>query len=277
MRLRILLGMLFGLGIVIGCDEDEPEPKPYVQYVKSISMMLGADTLWFTPGDSVSMTITIIVSDYDDYPVAGKKVSLGLSNPQLGYIEFLDPDLRDTTNAMGAVDLLYTAIGTPGDCIIYASTEGGYPNYICTEMIDSHHSYAGTGIGIQFHTLTVSDTLAIRQAPLAVGVITMTVVPEWISVVAGDTVEVEICIALHDIEDGPIVGFSVPIFAREGRLPPLPATNASGRACTAWSLTAEQGDHCFYYFVGQVPDSACVHINIIDSLTTNQTGAVRCE
>jgi hypothetical protein len=124
--LRVWKSFLFmGLGIIIafGCDDEFPPDPPPPYWVGVVSICLGTDTLRFLPGDSASTTVTVIVSDDCFNLIQGQKINVSLDSPELGYLEFLDTDLRDTTNAQGRVDLLFTTIGTAGD-MIFTATAG---------------------------------------------------------------------------------------------------------------------------------------------------------
>ncbi len=226
--------------VIAGCDEST-SPHPPRQILDSLSLMLGTDTLWFTPGDSASTTITILVLDTEGSPMEGLPVGITLDNPQLGYIEFLDTEIRDTTNAQGRVYLLYTAIGTPGDVVFYAETNR-YPHY-----------------------LHASGALAIRSEFLLIGSTEVTIIPDSVSAITGDTIEVEVCFQLFDTNGHGIEGLSIPYSIYVGRLHTFPVTDSLGQACTNWSLAAQQGDHCLFFNFGQDTDSACVHIDIVDS------------
>jgi hypothetical protein len=235
--------LFMGLGIIIvvvGCDyESDLDQPPSPPWWSPLS--LGIDTLYFLPVDSASTTVTIIVSDQDGNVMQGVKVNVSLDNPELGYLEFLDTDLRDTTNAQGRVDLLFTAIGTVGD-MVFTATAGD---------------------------IVQTRALAIREFELLAVSLQITMTPDSIVAAQGDTVSTEICVLVMDPDGNGIEGISIPISTQGGRLQPLPATNNSGRACTDWILEATQGDHCLFLSIGEIADSACVHIDIADSIQSN--------
>ncbi|MBU1920608.1 hypothetical protein KKG66_07165, partial [bacterium] len=125
MQLKFLFGLMIGLGLLLGCDNDTPSTDETCppQWLNSITMYVPEDTLWIPPGDSASTNLAVIVADGNGDVLEGVRVNLSLSNPQLGFVEFIDPDLRDTTNAQGRVEMRYTAVGLSGE-VVFSATAG---------------------------------------------------------------------------------------------------------------------------------------------------------
>lgn len=122
--------IVLALITLIGCDEDNDNDPPNPP-VRQVIIHTPTDTLWFIPRDSATTTISVVVSDWSGKVVERQKVELELSDPQLGYLELLDTELRDTTNAQGRVELQFTAIGTAGD-ELFSATVG---NIFATHML----------------------------------------------------------------------------------------------------------------------------------------------
>jgi hypothetical protein len=246
----LLLGVvvLVGLGCKEYCTDCGGWPRPDPPEVGEITIDIGQDTLRFLPGDSVSTPITIIVSDQYGNVLPWVKVSIALSNPQLGFIEYADTELRDTTNALGRVNLIFTAIGTAGDNVLSATTGG----------------------------ITRTREIFIRQQEIDIGSISVTADPDTVYLVPGDTVATQVCVGIQDISGNPIVGLTLPFAATGGRLAPLPATNELGQACTDWYFNddTETGVYCFTIHLNQLSDSVCVTVlSPLDSLRSSSTSA----
>lgn len=208
-----LLSLL--LVVSIGCDNTKSSESGGGGNtgVGSVTLSILTDTLRFLPGDSASTTITVIVSDQQGNVMEGQRVALSLSNPQLGYIEFLDTELRDTTNAQGRVDLLFTAIGTPGDNQ-FTATVGSY---------------------------SANRTLVIREQEVLVGSLTLTVTPENLQAAVGQEAVADVKVVVKDNAGVAIPNLSIPISCTLGRLAPLPVSNDSGIARTKWFSNDEFG------------------------------------
>jgi len=109
-----------------GCDNNEPvdphprSPELSVQIVSEVPN----DTLGYFENDSVYFSVIILVADQYGRPYPGQLVAITLFDSNLGYIEFADPDLRDTTNSLGRVALFYHSYARSGTQIITASAAG---------------------------------------------------------------------------------------------------------------------------------------------------------
>ena len=83
--------------------------------------------------------LRVIVNDENGNVIPNIRVAIALSNPQLGFVEYTDPELRDTTNAFGRVNMVFTAIGTAGNNVISATAVGS--GTITTRKTTSGSSY----------------------------------------------------------------------------------------------------------------------------------------
>lgn len=123
--MKIYFGLLLVWGLLIGCDEDSHyELGGRGGPVPSVTLVIATDTLKFLPGDSARTPITVLVCDQQGNVVEGERVVMTLSDPKLGFISFVDPLLRDTTNVEGRVDLQFTALGIERNEIIEAHALG---------------------------------------------------------------------------------------------------------------------------------------------------------
>lgn len=236
--MRYFLGLIL-LGLLLGaCDEKEhlirkKPPRPW-WFIGDVIIDIAQDTLSFYPGDSASTLVTIIVRDNGGNLMEGVKVDLVLGNPQLGFIEFVDLSLRDTTNALGRVNLIFTAISTAGSNILSA-TAGG---------------------------TTTTKEIVIQRAQSHIGTLSITAFPDTIQLIPGEEVEVDICVTLVDVHGAPITDYSLPIWASGGRLAPLPPTDLEGRVCTTWFFNEndEPREYCITLSVDHVDCTACVTV-----------------
>jgi hypothetical protein len=241
---QIYLGILCCILIGWGCDEESTmcsdcdwDPGPGL-----ITLSIGTDTLRFLPGDSASTHLTIIASDLNEIVMGGVSTQLHLSNPQLGFIEFLDPELRDTTNAQGRVNLLFTAIGTSGD-IVFTATAGG---------------------------ISTSRTLAIRQQPTIISIFNF--IQDTVDLDSEqDSVRLDLEATITYSDGTPVVNYRplARLIISGGRLTPLvmSLTDSSGHSVGYfWWFTNDEFGEFEFCVESQYPDSTALDcIYIIDS------------
>jgi len=126
----LALAALLTAALWFGCDDDPgpcadcPGPRPDIESLQIATIEAPNDTFWYFDEDSAAIRVIVIATGYDGLVVPGVQVDIGLSNAQLGYVEFTDPELRDTTDATGRVNILYHSYATAGTQIITASAGG---------------------------------------------------------------------------------------------------------------------------------------------------------
>ncbi len=125
-QLVTFLFLFFLVLMTIGCDEKENAVYPCDDCPGSgqITILLGADTLRYVPGDSASTSVMVIVTSGQGAVMAGQRVSMSLANPALGFIQYQNIYLMDTTDAQGRVMMLYTSVGVSGTDTIFTTTGG---------------------------------------------------------------------------------------------------------------------------------------------------------
>ena len=94
--------------------------------VGSVQILTGVrnDTLAFLPNDSASTNVTVIVTDTRGLAMPNQKVNIALLDNDLGSIEFVDTDLKDTTNALGRVNCVFRVYNEAGNQVISATAGG---------------------------------------------------------------------------------------------------------------------------------------------------------
>jgi hypothetical protein len=87
-------------------------------------VIVAADTLQIVPGDTATTPVTIIVTDQVGRIMPERVVSVSLSDPALGFLEYVNTSLGDTTNEFGRVELLFVCQNRVGVNTICAVCEG---------------------------------------------------------------------------------------------------------------------------------------------------------
>lgn len=126
-KLLLLLTAFFAATLWFGCDDDRMAPPPDgTDPDGSIQIVTGTpnDTLYFLHGNQATTEVIVILTDDRGLAIAGVDVDIALYDSSLGYIEYLDDELRDTTNSLGRVNMVYHSIGIEGNELISASREG---------------------------------------------------------------------------------------------------------------------------------------------------------
>ena len=138
-----LFAATFAALLWFGCDdEDEPEPPPHGLPTVQIVPEIHNDTLRFFTEDSVYFAITIIVINSQGRAYPGQKVDITLSDPSLGVLEYVDPLLRDTSNALGRVNCRFYAHAQAGEQTITASA-GGLVDTLAMTLIEVARPLSG--------------------------------------------------------------------------------------------------------------------------------------
>lgn len=75
----------------------------------AISILVVNDTLRFVLGDTASTSVAVILIDQEGHTIPGRRVNMSLSNPSIGFLQFMDPMLMDTTNEQGRINLRFSA------------------------------------------------------------------------------------------------------------------------------------------------------------------------
>ncbi len=235
----ILLAAIAVLLSGVGCDEKSTGTNQTGRTVGSIQIVLGTvnDTLRFLPGDSASTSVTIIVSDDQGRALAGQKVNVSLSNNNLGYIEWADTDLQDTTNSVGRVNATFRTYARAGNQIISASTGG----------------------------LTDNAILAILPASNVVCNVSMTIADTLLE--ANQYVEdsTRVVLTLTDCDARGIAGVSLDLRATGGRMMVPPPTDDGGRTETYWYNNGQFGTFTISVQVSGFNRSQNVHVQEIES------------
>ena len=131
-RLLGLIPVLFSalaVFLAVGCEDEEGPPAP--QILGQVIVTVGEDTLCFVPGDTASTTVTVEVKDTRGRGMPGVKVNVALDDSVYSWLEFEDSLRRDTTDALGQVNLMYYTIA-PGTNRIRAivGTDTGFVQVI---------------------------------------------------------------------------------------------------------------------------------------------------
>lgn len=209
MNLRSLIIALFAAWLfIIGCDNEGSDPATTLEpmaWLNSVEVYIPEDTLWFTQGDSARTNFAVIVTDGDGIVMEGVRVNVTLGNPHCGFIDFLNTNLRDTTNAQGRVEMRYTAVGIAGDVTISA-TAGG---------VGDHATLVCRAIG----------TVSVGSVDLSLGVDTLLFTQ-------GETSSTPVTIGVRDTEGNPLQRTRIAIYNETPQLGYLEFLNTSLRDTT---------------------------------------------
>ncbi len=233
-----LLLLAFLMVFAFGCQKKSTSNDQGNNDVGQITILLGTDTLRYLPGDSASTAVTVIVTSRMGTVMLGQKVNMSLANPALGFIQYQNTALVDTTDAQGRVNLLYTSIGQPGLNTVMATTGG------------------------------VSQSVPIVAVPASEIVCELRLVVArnhlQTSLNVEDTTMVEVRIS--DCEHNAIVGVSVQLSATGGRLSPLLPTDSAGTARTTWYSNGQFGLFWIKARAGGLADSQSVQVDELPNL-----------
>jgi len=204
----------------------------------SVQIVLGTvnDTLRFLPGDSASTAVTVIVSDQQGRALPGVKVSLALDDANLGYLEWADDNLRDTTNSLGRVNATFRTYARAGAQIISA-TVGSLTDTRVLTILQAANS-------ICFLNMVVADTLLDANP-----------------VVEDST---QIILTITDCEYRGVEGVSLDLRANGGRLIPPAPTDSTGRTTTWWYNNGQFGQFTITIQIGDITRTASVTVQESD-------------
>jgi hypothetical protein len=250
-----LLLLAFLMVFAFGCQKKSGDPNgTSASDAGQIQILLGADTLRYLPGDSASTTVTVIVTSREGTVMKGQKVNLSLANPALGFIEFQNTSLVDTTDDFGRVNLLYTSVGTPGANVIIAVSGG-------VSAVKPVVALEATDVVCELNLVLSRDQLQTSSN-------------------IEDTVTVQVSIS--DCNHNAIVGVTIRMEATGGRLsPPLP-TDSAGTARTIWYSNNQFGNFIIRARAGGLIDSQSVHVDSLPDIRgtlalTAQTLQIRAD
>ncbi|MCB1059149.1 MAG: hypothetical protein KDB65_02865 [Calditrichaeota bacterium] len=202
--------------------------------VGSVQILTGVrnDTLAFLPNDSASTNVTVIVTDTRGLAMPNQKVNIALLDNDLGSIEFVDTDLKDTTNALGRVNCVFRVYNEAGNQVISA-TAGG---------------------------VTAQVSIAVRQADEEINSVTMIVTPEEVeaSELADDSARIDLRIV--DSGNRGVPNVSLNLTATGGLLVYPPVTDSTGRTTTWWYNNRQFGNFTIYVRAGSLRDSATISV-----------------
>ena len=213
-RATPILLLTFLMVFAFGCSEKSGTNTDGVNTgVGNVQIVTGTDTLRYLPGDSASTPVVVIVTDMAGNVMQGEKVAVALANPLIGILEFVDTGLRDTTNALGRVDLVYRSYATPGKNYITAAASGR----------------------------TAIDSIVVEPANVVVSQLMLQVNPEQVFASAVSEDSASVTVTLIDDTHAGIEGVSLSLSATQGHFIPLPPTNSAGSATTTWYIGPPEG------------------------------------
>jgi hypothetical protein len=202
----LLLGTLLLLSIGCSKKSNSTEAPGGGGDIGSVQVILNADTVDFFPGDSATVQGFVVVKDTRGISKPGVKISISLT-PVLGYIAYVDPNLRDTTDANGLVHFLFKSYGQSGQTVVTATAPGDH---------------------------TDSKTIVVRSAPSRIATLSLTLDRRLLEVIPSLEDSVIVYLTLADSSHAGIPNYHVILSATGGRYRQPNATDSTGRAVTMW-------------------------------------------
>jgi hypothetical protein len=220
--------------LTVGCREKvagfgSPPASPV-----ELHLMLILDTLRLLPADSTSADGYVVVTE-GGRPTPDLHVNLWLLDSSMGFLEYTDPRLRDTTNAEGRVDFRFISRDDTGRNVVHA----WYRVWEDTQSVCVR--YADHGL-----------------AHLDVAVSTDTLLP-----VPPEEDSLTVTVSLLDSVGQGIPDILMVLNASGGRLSSYPRTDSAGATTARWWTNNDMpGRYFFIARAGGMTDTAWV---VVDS------------
>jgi len=236
--LLLIIVMIIGLG----CASDKEGGTVGGTEVGSVQIILATDTLQFIPGDSASAPGFIVVTDREGRVMQGQRVNISLA-PAIGYIEYSNTTLKDTTNEYGRVEFYFRSYNQSGNTTITAA------------------------IGNK----SASWPLAVLPMTVLISRVNITLSADSIYVPPATEDSAFVTVSVTDSSGNGVPNLQVNLSASGGRLIPLAPTDASGRATTWWFTNHQQGHFTLRVGAGGLSDSTTVFVQEMET----QRGTLR--
>lgn len=237
--LLLLTTLVLASTLWVSCDDEQDAPRPPGPphyHVGSIQIVTGVpnDTLYFAPGDSVSTTITVIVTNRQGLAYPGVPVDLILANATVGALEFTDSILVDTTNHLGRVLARYRCDGVAHDQIISAT--------------------AGD--------VTAQRIMVIREEEAIPSHLSVDITPYLLEADSNEEVQFQVDVWLWDQFDRGIAGRRPMNYFPVGGTEFPPDTDSLGHSSFVWVLVNNFGMFTFITEIDSLIDSAKVEVHL---------------
>jgi hypothetical protein len=228
--------LAFLLVAFFGCEQEESPPPPGYE-PRTVSVYVYDDTLREFPCTPHAETPGFaMVEDRAGRVVKGEFVDFDVMPPELGWIEFADSVLRDTTNDWGRVEFFFHSYGYDGDVRITASV-GAYIGSCMLAIVGSHKVVASIAITLSRDTL-------------------------WVGPGQPDSVLISVC--YKDSSGAGVYCEPFPVLPRisGGRIRPFSsATDSTGCTHLWWWWAECCGTYCASTCYGTFCDTACVFVD----------------
>lgn len=228
MKQVLLVLILSVIVIAVSCKDDNSTQPQATSF--QITILVGEDTLHYLPGDSASTTVTVILFDLEGDVVPAHRVEMSVTNSQLGFLEYLNPQLRDTSDAYGRIHMLYYSVGSPGLNIITATCDhvSNYARIIALTTFDDPQ---------ELLVMVTSDTV------------------HYLS-----TDSTEVLVRVTDYDHSPVVGELIPLVISAGRIGGSIITDSTGEGSTWYWPPHETGVYWIRGYHLIYMDSASVRV-----------------
>lgn len=200
--------------------------------IGAVQIIMPVDTLRFLPGDSASAFGWVVVKDNNGNVMPGIPVAMSLAAP-FGFIEYVNTEQRDTTNAFGRVEFWFRVFNLAGDNIITA-TAGGRSD---------------------------QKSIWVRPTNQLISRVTLNVLPNNLEVAPEAEDSVRVTVTVTDSSRNGVPGITPRLNATGGRLAPLSPTNSSGMTQTWWYSNGEFGTFTINVEIGGLSTSRDVTVN----------------
>lgn len=229
----LLLTILMIIGF--GCSTDKSTDPG--SSVKSVQVVMDTDTLKFVPGDSAVSTGFVVVTDQNGVVMKGISVSITIT-PVIGLIEYVNTELKDTTDDYGRVNFVFRSYNQPGNLEVKATVG----------------NVAGTW------------KLWVQEASEIIESLSIQLVPDVLRVPNSSEDSSLIIVTIKDSNSVGIGNISVILQATGGRMKPLGVTDSTGRAQTWWYNNHEYGQFSVTARVANLNSSATINVEPLGGL-----------
>lgn len=209
----LLLAIIMIVGFGCSTDKTSGPDGGGSEQADAVQVYMYSDTVRYLPGDSAAAPGWVVVTDRYGRVMKGVQVSLSLTPPTVGLLEYANIQLRDTTNDQGRVEFIFRSYRRPG--------------------VGTIQAWVGTKSG--------SWTITVLQAENVVQNLDVRLSKTTLRVSASSEDSTLVIATITDSSSVGIPNVSLSLSADGGRFRALPPTDSTGKAQTWWYNNGQFG------------------------------------